>query len=471
MEFDPAETSARWVMHIDMDAFFASVEQLTRPTLADRPVLVGGAGGRGVVAGASYAARAFGARSAMPMHQARRLVGPGAVVLPPRGGVYRAVSGRVFAIIRRFVPVIETLSFDEAFAEPAELAGGTAGQAREFAETLRAAIREEIGLPASVGFGSGKQIAKIASGEAKPDGVAVIVPSGELEFLQRLPVRKLWGIGPVSGERLTRLGVETIGDLAAMAPGEVTAVLGTTVGPALHRLARGIDDRAVAERAEAKQISAESTFAVDIVDLPRLRAAVGGAAADAHRRLRQDGRGARTVVVKLRRADMSILTRSITMPAASSELEVLTAAAQRIVLDPLEVGPIRLVGVGYSGLTDSEQYSLFPDLDDAVDVDAKTPEASSGGGEAGTGDAGVGDPRTGEAAGGRWATGADVTHPDFGHGWVQGGGHGFVTVRFETRATGPGRARTFRLPEAALIAADPLDSLAWDEVVSEDSTR
>ena len=445
-------------MHIDMDAFFASVEELTRPTLAGRPVLVGGTGGRSVVAGASYAARAFGARSAMPMHQARRLVGPSAVIVPPRGQVYRAVSERVFAVIRRFVPVIETLSFDEAFAEPVELAGAAVADADDFARRLRAAIRAEIGLPASVGFGSGKQIAKIASDQAKPDGIAVIAPSGELEFLHSLPVRRLWGIGPVSGDRLARIGVETIGDLAALAPSEVTSVLGATVGPALHRLAHGVDDRPVAERAESKSISAESTFAVDIIDLRGLRAAVGVAAAQAHRRLLADGRGARTVVVKLRRADMSILTRSTTMPAATTELDVLTAAAQRVTLDPLDIGPIRLVGVGYSGLTDSEQVSLFPELGefDAVGETPALPET------VGNSVAAADQPDAADHDRGQWSTGADVVHAEYGHGWVQGSGHGFVTVRFETRATGPGRTRTFRVPGDDLEPADPLDSLAWD---------
>ncbi|WP_051139496.1 DNA polymerase IV [Gordonia hirsuta] len=448
-------------MHIDMDAFFASVEELTRPTLAGRPVLVGGAGGRGVVAGASYAARAFGAHSAMPMHQARRLVGPAAVVMPPRGTVYRVVSERVFTVVRRFAPVIETLSFDEAFAEPAELVGGSVADAHDFARRLRAAIRAEIGLPASVGFGSGKQIAKIASDQAKPDGIAVIPPSGELAFLHRLPVRRLWGIGPVSGDRLARLGVETIGDFAALAPSEVISVLGATTGPALHLLAKGIDERPVAERAEAKSISAESTFAVDIIDMPGLRAAVSGAAADAHRRLVKDGRSARTVVVKLRRADMSILTRSTTMPAASADLEVLTAAAQRVVLDPLEVGPIRLVGVGYAGLSDIEQVSLFPDLHEfggsSTGPVITTPKV----GQSVTGEPAATAVRHDDGSQ-QWPTGADVAHPDHGHGWVQGGGHGFVTVRFETRATGPGRAVTFRVPEERLRRADPLDSLAWD---------
>lgn len=446
-----AETSSRWVFHIDMDAFFASVEQLTRPTLAGRPVLVGGTGGRGVVAGASYESRVYGARSAMPMHEARRLIGPSAVVVPPRGGVYRVVSGRVFEIVRRFAPVIETLSFDEAFGEPPELVGASVADVEAFATMLRAAIRAETGLAASVGFGSGKQIAKIGSGMAKPDGLCVVSPSTELEFLQRLPVRKLWGIGPVSGDRLGRLGVETIGDFAALSETEVASVLGATIGPALHRLAQGIDHRPVAERADAKQISAESTFATDIIDFAGMRAAVTSAASHAHRRLLDDGRGARTVIVKHRLSDMSILTRSSTLPTATTDLGALTSAAFRVMLDPLDIGPVRLVGVGYSGLDDARQDSLFPELDSIDDPgDAVTASPES-----------VQIPR-GETPTDEWPTGTDVAHPAHGHGWVQGGGHGFVTVRFETRTTGPGLTRNFRLPEPLLARADPLDSLDWD---------
>ncbi len=484
-------------MHLDMDAFFASVEQLTRPTLAGRPVLVGGTGGRGVVAGASYAARRFGAHSAMPMHQARRLVGASAVVLPPRGSVYRVVSSRIFGIVREAVPVIEMLSFDEAFGEPVDLVGATAADAEAFAQEIRARIFEGVGLAASVGVGSGKQIAKIASGMAKPDGVMVIPPSRQLDFLHALPVRKLWGIGPVSGERLARLGIDTIGDLAAMSDIEVASVLGSSVGPALHMLARGHDDRPVTERAAAKQISAESTFARDIVDLAGLRPAIDKSAADAHRRLLSDGRGARTVVLKLKRSDMSILTRSSTLPAATTDLDTLTSMARRLALDPHEVGPIRLVGVGFSGLSAVEQYALFgdgdiaptadlapitdadleapdleaPDREDAIAIDTVPPSdgfetthsavSGSGAGSA------VSDSGAGSAVSdsGSWATtGVDVVHPEFGHGWVQGSGHGVVTVRFETRATGPGIARTFSADDDALRRGDPLDSLAWSDV-------
>lgn len=470
-----AERSSRWVFHIDMDAFFASVEQLTRPTLAGRPVLVGGVGGRGVVAGASYEARVYGARSAMPMHEARRLIGPTAVVVPPRGGVYRVVSSRVFEIVRRFAPVIETLSLDEAFGEPPELVGATVADAAAVATAMRAAIRDETGLAASVGLGSGKQIAKIASGMAKPDGYRAIAPSTELEFLHGLPVRKLWGVGPVSGDRLGRLGVATIGDFAALSETEVASVLGGTVGPALHKLAQGIDHRPVAERADAKQISAESTFATDIMDFAGMRAAVSSAASHAHRRLLDDGRGARTIVVKHRLSDMSILTRSSTLPSATTDLKALTAAAYRVMLDPLDIGPVRLVGVGYSGLDDVRQDSLFPELDTVPELDAVPDQGAEGtasdadGASGGTDGEGtdrstpqsVQIPR-GPAAPDEFPTGTDVMHLEHGHGWVQGGGHGFVTVRFETRSTGRGRTRNFRLPEPLLERADPLDSLDWD---------
>ncbi|MFZ0225452.1 MAG: DNA polymerase IV, partial [Mycobacterium sp.] len=242
------------MLHLDMDAFFASVEQLTRPTLQGRPVLVGGLGGRGVVAGASYESRVFGARSAMPMHQARRLIGVTAVVLPPRGVVYGVASRRVFDTVRAMVPVVEQLSFDEAFGEPPELAGASATDVEQFCAQLRQRVRDETGLVASVGAGSGKQVAKIASGLAKPDGIQVIRRADEKRLLDGLSVRKLWGIGPVAEEKLHRLGIETIGQLAALSEAEVANILGATIGPALHRLARGIDDRPVAERAEAKQI-------------------------------------------------------------------------------------------------------------------------------------------------------------------------------------------------------------------------
>lgn len=443
------------MLHLDMDAFFASVEQLTRPTLRGRPVLVGGLGGRGVVAGASYESRVFGARSAMPMHQARRLVGVSAVVLPPRGVVYGVASRRVFDTVRSLVPVVEQLSFDEAFGEPSQLVGASASDAEEFCELLRRRVRDETGLIASVGAGSGKQIAKIASGLAKPDGIRVVGRTEERLLLDGLPVRRLWGIGPVAEEKLHRLGIETIGQLAALSDAEVANILGATVGPALHRLARGIDDRPVAERAEAKQISAESTFAADLTTLDQLREAIEPIAEHAHRRLLKDGRGARTVTVKLKKADMSTLTRSATLPYATAEASALTAVARRLLLDPLQIGPIRLLGVGFSGLSDVRQESLFPELDLSPETEAQqdfeTMRAALLTGQDGT----------------SWRIGDDVTHPEFGHGWVQGAGHGVVTVRFETRGSGAGPARTFPIGTADLSAANPVDSLDWPDYVGE----
>lgn len=433
-----------------MDAFFASVEQLTRPTLRGRPVLVGGLGGRGVVAGASYEARVFGARSAMPMHQARRLVGIHAVVLPPRGVVYGVASRRVFDTVRSVVPVVEQLSFDEAFGEPPELAGASATDVEQFCEDLRRRVRDETGLIASVGAGSGKQIAKIASGLAKPDGIRVIRRADETTLLGGLPVRRLWGIGPVAEEKLHRVGIETIGQLAALTEAEVASILGATIGPALHRLARGIDDRPVAERAEAKQISAESTFAADLTTLEELHEAVGPIAEHAHQRLSRDGRGARTVTVKLKKSDMSTLTRSATLPYATTDAAALTTLARRLLLDPRQIGPIRLLGVGFSGLSDMRQESLFPDLE----LSAETTEA----------DHGADTPEEPDTA--SWRIGDDVTHREFGHGWVQGAGHGVVTVRFETRSTGPGPARTFPAEISDVTPANPVDSLDWPDYVA-----
>ncbi|MFD9682301.1 DNA polymerase IV [Rhodococcus sp. NPDC059969] len=453
MNQDDPTRSRRWVLHLDMDAFFASAEQLTRPTLRGRPVLVGGLGGRGVVAGASYEARVFGARSAMPMHQARRMVGGGAVVLPPRMSLYSVLSKRTFEALRLRMPILEQLSVDEAFGEPVELAGVGADEVRAFCEDLRALIKAETGLVASIGAGSGKQVAKIASGLAKPDGVAVIPPGMQHELLDPLPVRKLWGIGPVAEEKLKRLGIETIGGFARTPIAEVASILGTTVGPGLHRLAQGIDDRPVAERAESKQISAESTFAADIVTMAQLRAAVESSGRAAFSRLEKDGRAARTVVLKLKKSDMSILTRSVTLPFATIDRQILVATAQKQVIDPQELGPIRLVGVGFAGLSTVRQGSLFPELDQ--DVPGYPVETLTGALDEAELDA----PVAARVPQRYWHPGLDVKHPEYGHGWVQGAGHGVVTVRFETRFSGTGIAKTFAESDEVLEVADAVDSL------------
>ena len=439
---------SRWVLHLDMDAFFASVEQLTRPTLQGRPVLVGGLGGRGVVAGASYESRVFGARSAMPMHQARRLIGVTAVVLPPRGAVYSVASRRVFDTVRTVVPVVEQLSFDEAFGEPPELISASETEVEEFCAQLRRRVRDETGLIASVGAGSGKQIAKIASGLAKPDGIQVIRRADEKRLLDGLAVRKLWGIGPVAEEKLHRLGIETIGQLAALSEAEAANILGATIGPALHRLARGIDDRPVAERAVAKQISAESTFAADLTTLDELREAIAPIAEHAHQRLCRDGRGARTVTVKLKKSDMSTLTRSATLPYATTDAAALAAMARRLLLDPRQIGPIRLLGVGFSGLSNVRQESLFPDLELAMsDTDAgsrhrRTPSADAVAPATTDTDVAGGRRRHAPRAGARLGTGR---RPRRGHRAVRnprlGPGPG-ANIRRPTPTTSPGRIRS-----------------------------
>ncbi|WP_087117815.1 DNA polymerase IV [Corynebacterium urinipleomorphum] len=437
----------RWVLHIDMDAFYASCEQLTRPTLKGRPVLVAGVTGRGVVAGASYEARTYGAHSAMPTYRAVQLVGPKAVLVSPRRPVYTTASRRVFEIISRRVDVVEQLSIDEAFLEPRELAGASPEDVESWANELREEIRQETGLPSSIGAGTGKQYAKIGSGLAKPDGTFIIPRDKQTEILHPLPVGELWGVGPVTAAKLTGIGVETIGDFAAMSEREVEVALGGVVAKQLWTLARGIDEREVAPRAESKQISAEHTYPRDLTTKGEVEAAIKRAAEGAHKRLLIDGRGARTVTVKLKMADFHIESRSSTLTYATDDLDTLTAAAFRIARYPDELGPIRLVGVGFSGLETVMQEVLFPELDRA-----NLPE-----------------PQEGEVlpvipAGTRaWTATQDVHHTEFGHGWIQGAGHGFVTVRFETRASGPGPVKNLRADDPELQPADPVASLAWED--------
>jgi DNA polymerase-4 len=434
----------RWVLHIDMDAFFASCEQLTRPTLMGRPVLVGGMSGRGVVAGASYEARKYGAHSAMPMYRAQQLVGSKAVVVRPRFEVYRLASQRVFHYIESHVELVEQLSIDEAYMEPAELVGASPEEVEAWAHELRAAIREDVGLPASIGAGSGKQFAKIGSGQAKPDGAFIIPADKQEEMLHPLDVDELWGVGPVTATKLHSIGVNTIGDLARLSQREVEIILGSTIGPSLWAMARGVDDRPVAPRAESKSVSAEHTYPEDLTSKDEVDRALERALTGAHRRLLKDGRGARTVTVKMRMADFHSETRSLTLAYATDDIATLRKAMHSLARYPAELGPIRLVGVGFSGLEAERQDVLFPELDQAmVSTETRFDEETT-----------VAD-RT-------WHATQDVFHPEYGHGWIQGTGHGFVSVRFETRATGPGPFKSFAADDDKLQPADPIDSLAWD---------
>lgn len=433
----------RWVVHLDMDAFYASCEQLTRPTLAERPVLVGGAGPRGVVAGASYQARRHGIRSAMPMSQARRLLPPNGVILPPRFKLYELLSTRVFDVVAEYAPVLERISLDEAFAEPPSLAGASAAKVREFGAELRERIRSEIGLVASIGAASGKQVAKIASDQAKPDGLLVVDPGTERDFLAPLPTRVLWGIGPVAEAKLRAIGVQTLGQLTALSDADAVSTLGSVVGRDLRRLATGVDDRPVSDRGETKQVSAETTFDQDIIELARLRREVRELAVHAHRRLVNAERVARTVVVKLRHTDFSTVTRSETMASPTDEFDQLASMAERLLIDPTEFGGIRLAGVAFSGLSVPHQDPLFTLTVPATELSETTVS-----------------PRPTPVTFSGWRPGDDVVHEQYGTGWVQGAGHGRVTVRFETRSSGPGVARTFEQEDPALRRGEPGDCLA-----------
>lgn len=454
----PAELTGqpqeRWVAHIDMDAFFASVEQLTRPTLQGRPVLVGGMSGRGVVAGASYEARVFGARSAMPTSQAVRLCMGKAVVVRPRFSVYKAASRRIFAAISERAGIIEQLSVDEGFAEPIQLRGATDVEAYEWALDLQRVVEERTGLPSSVGIASTKLDAKMASDLGKPHGIKVVPAQTRMDVFGERPVGELWGIGKVAQGRLLEVGVKTIGEFVAMDPADARSLL-SSVGADIQRMAAGNDPRPVAPRARAKQVSAERTLETDVRTSAEVWGFLEDAARAAHKRLLKDGRAARTITAKVRTNDFQIHTRSATLPAATDDFETILSVAKRVLPRPEHVGAIRLVGVGVSGLMDDRQELLFPELTNpGMSADAVITSHTEGG------DLAPLNARGTEAE--LWHPTQDIVHSEFGHGWVQGTGSGVVSVRFETRSTGPGKTRTFAVDDENLSPGNPVDSLDWD---------
>ena len=313
-----------------MDAFYASVEQLHKPSLRGRPVVVGYLGPRGVVATASYEARRHGVRSAMAMAEARRRC-PQAAFLSPRFEAYEAVSAVVIGVVRELSPAVEPISLDEAFVDlAAGFAGGLdTGSVTGLAARLKADIRARTGLTASVGAGTSKLIAKIASDSRKPDGLVVVPPGGERTLLDPLPVRALWGIGPAGADRLRRAGVATVGQLAALPPERLVALFGAARGGALHELARGIDPRPVVADRELKSISVEDTFPVDLADRTRLRSELDVLVRRLAGRLRARGRSGRTVTLKVRRHDFSTVGRSETLPAPTDTAPARLSKAAR----------------------------------------------------------------------------------------------------------------------------------------------
>ena len=353
----------RTILHADMDAFYASIEQRDDPALRGRPVIVGGTGARGVVSAASYEARKFGVRSAMPGFEARRLC-PDGVFLRGDMAKYARESKRIFAIFERFTPAVEGLSLDEAFLD---LTGTERllGPARGVGERLRREVRAETGLAVSVGIAPVKMVAKIASDSAKPDGLREVSPGELRAFLDPLPVGRLWGVGAVAEARLTKLGLRTIGDLARLGREQAHAWLGDW-GLAMARLARGEDVRDVEPYRDAVSMSEENTFATDVADRAVLEAAILAHADSVARRLRRSGEQGRTVVLKLKLArrvaagprGYPLLTRRTTLAQPTDDGDAIANAARTLLRQSGLAEPVRLLGVGVTNLEPANPEQL-----------------------------------------------------------------------------------------------------------------
>jgi len=341
------------ILHVDMDAFYASVEQRDDPSLQGRPVVVGGAGGRGVVAAASYEARRFGIHSAMPMVRARRLC-PDLVIVSNHSDRYREASRAVMAILADVTPMVEPLSLDEAFLD---VAGSVRlfGEPPVIGEAIRARVREEVDLPCSVGVGPTKSVAKLLSAKAKPDGLVHWRAAEVADRLRPLPIGDLWGAGPKTVERLTSFGFRTVGQLADADLRTLQRLVGDALGSQLQQLARGIDPRRVTPVASAKSISAEHTFEQDVDDPDELERYVLRLAETVGRRLRADETAGRTITLKVRFASFETVSRSATLPAPTDRTRDVAAVATQLLAGlKLERARVRLLGVGVSNLGDGD---------------------------------------------------------------------------------------------------------------------
>ena len=322
----------RAVLHLDLDAFFAAVEILENPALAGKPVLIGGRPNqRGVVAAASYPARAFGCRSAMPMAQALKLC-PEAIILPARHSLYRQYSRRVMALLHALTPLVEQISIDEAFLELTEQVAAWE-EAVDIARRLQRQVRDEIGLSASLGVAANKQVAKVASDFDKPGGLTVVRPGEEAAFLAPLPARALWGVGPVTAERLAGIGVHTVGDLASLPDETLRAAFGRH-GPDLGRRARGSDDSPIVVEHERKSISQERTFDRDIAELRPLKQHLWRMSQAVAGYLKRSEAAGGVVAIKLRYSDFSTLTRQMTLPVPSDDAVEIYRAALALLSAP-----------------------------------------------------------------------------------------------------------------------------------------
>lgn len=351
------------ILHVDMDAFYASVEERENPALVGKPVIVGGsAESRGVVAAANYEARKYGVHSAMASTRAKRLC-PQAIVIRPRMDLYAEVSDQVRAIFERFTPLIEPLSLDEAFldATPSE---SLFGSSAEIGRQIKRLIREELRLVASVGVAPNKFLAKIASDLRKPDGFVQVDAERIQEFLDPLPVGRIWGVGKVTGKVFEKLAISTIGELRQLSADTLQQLFGAS-GEHYWRLARGLDERRVVPDRESKSVSHETTFAEDISDGEILHAWLVELAEQVARRLRRHDIQGRTVELKIRFADFKTITRSVTLPQPTNVTQELLAAGAELLATrlPKDHLPVRLLGFGVSGLDRPRavQQQLFAD--------------------------------------------------------------------------------------------------------------
>jgi DNA polymerase IV len=349
----------RWILHVDMDAFYASVEQRDDPALRGKPVIVGGTGGRGVVAAASYEVRQFGVHSAMPVREALRRC-PAAICVAPRISHYAAESSKIFAVFHEFTPLVQGLSLDEAFLD---VTGSIAafGPAEHIARAIKRRIHERTGLTASVGVASNKLVAKIASDLRKPDGLVVVPPHEVRALLDPLPIRRLFGLGAKTAPRVEALGIRTLGELRIASPARLRPVFGRYAERVIERAA-GIDDRPVTPDVDEKQVSAEETFETDISDHSKLASEIVRLADRTCGRLRANGLTAGCVTVKIRRADFTTFTRQRHFEPPTQETRVITAIALELLRTWLAERPgasLRLLGVGGRGLAPASQMDLF----------------------------------------------------------------------------------------------------------------
>jgi DNA polymerase IV len=347
---DPVTDLPRAIVHLDLDAFFAAVEVLLDASLAGKPVIVGGSPeGRGVVASASYAARAFGIRSAMPTYRALQLC-PAAIVLPPRHRLYRDYSQQVMAILHQACPLVEQMSIDEAYLDLSDRIvdwEDCIGLAREIQDR----VRDEVHLSASLGVATNKLVAKVASDRDKPGGLTVVRPGQEAGFLAPLPVRVLWGVGPVTAQKLAGLGVQTVGDLALVDEAELQARFGQ-YGLDLARRARGIDTRPVSSEHETKSVSQERTFHRDVRDPQVLAQQLQHLSQGVAHRLERHGLAAATIGLKIRYADFTTLSRQMTLDVPTDDEQVIYQAASTLFRRTWKPGrAIRLLGVAGRNLS------------------------------------------------------------------------------------------------------------------------